>query len=71
MAPEEIKEAARKNIAEQVRTAREGQGLSLSQLGERCGLSKYHLYRIESGRYNVNIDTISMVAAALGIRVVI
>lgn len=61
-----IKEVARKAIGDQVRRAREEAGLSLRELAIKADLSFNHIARIETGRYNVTIDTLSLVAEALG-----
>lgn len=61
-----IKEVARKAIGNQVRRAREEAGLSLRELAIKADLSFNHIARIETGRYNVTIDTLSIIAEALG-----
>lgn len=64
--PTEIKQGARKAIGDQVRRAREEAGLSLRELAIKADLSFNHIARIETGRYNVTIDTLSIIAEALG-----
>lgn len=65
--PTEIKQGARKAIGDQVRRAREEAGLSLRELAIKADLSFNHIARVETGRYNVTIDTLSVVAEALGL----
>lgn len=65
--PEAIKISTRKKIGEQLKAARNAQGLTTRQLAEKCGIAYNHIARIEAGRYNVTIDTLSLIADALGI----
>lgn len=62
-----IKQTARRMIGEQVKTARQGAGLTLRQLAELTGIAHNHISRIEQGRYNVNLDTLAVIANSLGI----
>lgn len=61
-----VAQCARARIGDQLRVAREEAGLSLSEVGELTGLSKNHIHRVETGRYNATIDTIAIIATALG-----
>ena len=63
-----IKQTARKMIGEQIKTARQEAGLTLRQLAELTGVAHNHISRIEQGRYNVNLDTLSDIADALGLK---
>ena len=49
-------------LAVNVRRLREAHGLSLSQLGERSGIAKATLFKIERGRTNPTIDTLATIA---------
>lgn len=59
----------RRRIGALLRAERERQGLSGRDLAGKCGISHSHLVRIESGRYNITIDILSLVAGALGKRI--
>lgn len=63
--PQEIIREARKRIGEQVRKAREAKGFTLRHLAKLTGIAFNHIGRIEQGKYNVTIDTLSIIADAL------
>lgn len=44
-------------------------GMTMAQLGERCGIAASHIARIEKGRYSVGFDTMQSVAHAMGCRI--
>ncbi len=56
----------RVSFGRNVRRAREGQGLSQRRLALMLNMHNTYLGRIESGRCNVSIDTMSKIASALG-----
>lgn len=64
-----VKTDVRCCVGEQIRKARVDKGLTTRQLADMCGLSQSHIVRIESGRYAVTIDSIGIIAIALGIRI--
>ena len=64
-----IKQTARRMIGEQVKTARQGAGLTLRQLAELTGIAHNHIGRIEQGRYNVTVDTLAILGDALGVKI--
>lgn len=64
--PEGVKLETRVRIGRQLRVAREEANLTLRQLAEKVGIAYNHIARIESGRYNVNLDTIAAIASVLG-----
>lgn len=64
--PEGVKLETRERIGRELREAREKAGLTLRQLAEKVGIAYNHIARIESGRYNVNLDTITAISAVLG-----
>ena len=47
------------------------QGLSQEKLAELVGTSHSQISRIESGRHRTNLDTLSRIAHALGLRLVL
>ncbi len=67
--PTEIKQYARKAVGAMIKEARKANGLTTRQLAEKCGLSNSHITRIESGRYAVTIDSIALIAKALGLQI--
>lgn len=50
-----------------VRRLREEQGLSQRELGDRVGLDRNHISRIEVGSTNIALDTMEKIAIALGV----
>ena len=69
MIDENFLPAMRQRIAGQVREARESAGMSMRQLAEKAGLTHRHIARVEDGTKNVTIDTLALVARALGITI--
>lgn len=61
----------RKEVGEQIKAARKKAGLSLRDIEEKTGISRNHISRIEQGRYNVTIDTLSTVCEVLNIKLTI
>ena len=62
-----IKELAeRERIGQKIASMRQEAGLSQAELGKKCGLERFHISRIESGRYSVGLDTLTAIARALG-----
>lgn len=68
MSPQLITEQGRRRIGEIIREARLQQGLSIRGLAKIVGMSKNNVERIEAGKYNYTIDSLSIIAAALGLR---
>jgi transcriptional regulator with XRE-family HTH domain len=59
-----------RRIMTALKAERERQGLTLAQLAKRSGLDKGAISKLESGRQvNPTVDTLSRIAAGLGIRV--
>ena len=56
----------RKRIGNTIREIRAKKELSVRQLAQIAGISYSNLSNIENGRYNVSIDILSRVCAALG-----
>ena len=65
-AMEELKIANRNRIGQEIADMRSRHGLTLNQLSELSGVSMQNLTKIEHGRYNVSIDILGKVAAAMG-----
>ena len=55
----------RQRIGQRIRELRDAKGLSQRDLENRTGLTHNHISRIENGNYNVSLDTLSKIAAAL------
>lgn len=56
----------RERIGQKIAAMRQEAGLSQAQLGERCGLERFHVSRIESGKHSIGLDTLTAIARALG-----
>lgn len=63
--PEVIRNEARERIGRELREAREEAGLTLRQLAEKTDIAFNHIGRIERGKYNVTLDSLSIIADAL------
>lgn len=59
----------RQRIGSRLRELREAQGLTTTQLGERCGLTQSTISKIENGRWSASIDILSKVCEVLGAKV--
>lgn len=56
-------------IGNRLREIREAQGLTTTQLGERCGLTQSTISKVENGKWSVSLDILSKVCEALGVKV--
>lgn len=65
--PQETKQKTRESIGEKIRAAREAKDLTQRQLAKLTGIAFNHIGRIERGKYNVTLDTIAIIADALGL----
>lgn len=66
---DEQKQQMRERIGMRIAALRKQQGLTQEQLAERAGLQRTHIWRIETGKYSVNIETLQALAEALGMTV--
>lgn len=55
----------REKIGAELRALRLSKELTTRELAEVVGMDHSHIVRIESGKYNVRIDTVGALAAAL------
>ncbi|WP_301704785.1 helix-turn-helix domain-containing protein [uncultured Parabacteroides sp.] len=62
-----MSERERKKIGEKIAKLRNEVGISQRILADSAGINQPHLARIELGRYNVGIDTISRIASILDV----
>lgn len=65
----EINRESRQRIGETIRNARVAKNLTVRALEELTGINKNQICRVEGGRANVTIDTISTLAAALNLSI--
>lgn len=65
----DINRETRQRIGESIRNARLAQNLSVRALEELTGINKNQICRVEGGRANVTIDTISTIADALNLSI--
>ncbi len=56
-------------VGERIRTIRRKKGITQDQLAELSGLNRVHLYRLESGRQSMTLNTLKIIADTLGVRV--
>ncbi|WP_432260832.1 helix-turn-helix domain-containing protein [Cupriavidus sp. TMH.W2] len=56
-----------KDVGAAVRRYRDAAGISQKELGDRVGLDRNHISRIEVGSTNIALDTLEKVATALGV----
>lgn len=66
---ESVKQNERARLGTMVREAREAKGLSQTELARLSETPRSNISRIESGRYNVSIDTISRLGTVLGVKI--
>lgn len=59
----------RVRIGHRLREIRQANGLTMEQLGEKCGLSHSTISKLENGRWSASIDMLSRVCEALGKKV--
>ena len=58
-----------KKIGDNIARIRANGGLSLTELGNMCGIKKSNLIPIEKGRQNITLLTLYKIAGALGVQV--
>lgn len=59
----------RRRIGRRIAEVREEAGMTQLELSERTGLQQSNLARVESGRYSTRLDTLAVIADALGRKV--
>lgn len=67
--PQEITRKAREDIGRMIKEAREAKGWTLRYLAKLTGIAFNHIGRIEQGKYNVTLDTLALIADALGLEI--
>lgn len=58
-----------KQIGTKIRALRTKKGWSQDVFAERCGLHRAHMGEIERGESNVTVQTLKIIADALGVRI--
>jgi len=56
-------------VGERIRRLRSKKAITQDQLAELTGLNRVHLYRLENGRQSMTLNTLQIIADALGVRV--
>ncbi|MCQ6250938.1 helix-turn-helix transcriptional regulator [Streptomyces malaysiensis] len=60
----------RRRVGKRIRDLREERMLSQERLGELAGLDRKTIYRIELAQYGTSIDHLTLIARALGVKIV-
>ena len=63
------RQATRERMGPRIASLRKLAGMSQEQLGEKAGLQRTHVSRIEAGKYAVTLETIQAIAEAFGMTV--
>ena len=58
-----------RKIGAKIRKLRVTKGLSQGQVAERAKISREHVNRLEAGRYDPSVGTLTRIAKALGVPV--
>jgi len=56
-------------VGERIKLLRGKKGLSQQDLADLCGFEKSNMSRIESGKSNLTIKTLNIIAIALSVRI--
>lgn len=63
---DEFTQAERERIGLRLNKLRCERGITLRELGDRCGITFQSINKIEGGKYTVGIGVLSRIAAAMG-----
>jgi transcriptional regulator with XRE-family HTH domain len=66
---DEEKKQLRARIGSKIATLRESAGMTQEQLAVRAGLQPTHVDRIETGKYNVTLETLQTIAEQFDMKV--
>ena len=58
------RQATRERLGQRIASLRQLAGMSQEQLGDKAGLQRTHVSRIEAGKYAVTLETIQAIAEA-------
>ncbi len=56
-----------RGVAKRIRGVRERQKITVQELAYRCEMERSNVSRIESGRVNITIKTLCLIASALNV----
>lgn len=56
-------------IGQRLCELRKEQGLTSTQLAERCGLTQSTISKVENGKWSVSLDILSKICGAMGAKV--
>ena len=59
----------RVRIGQRIAELRAENGMTQAALADACGLGRSHIVRIEKGMYNIQIDTLAVIAQAFGMKI--
>ena len=59
----------RVRIGQRIAELRAERGMTQAALADACGLGRSHIVRIEKGMYNIQIDTLALIAGAFGMKI--
>lgn len=60
------REETRMRIGRRIAELRASKGMSQQQMADITGIQRCHISRIEQGRYSVGLDTLELIAEAVG-----
>ena len=56
-------------VGQRIAELRAEKGMTQAALADACGLGRSHIARIEKGMYNIQIDTLALIAGAFGMTI--
>lgn len=57
------------HVARKIREIRKSQDMTVQELAYRCEMERSNMSRIESGRVNITIKTLVLIATALNVKI--
>jgi transcriptional regulator with XRE-family HTH domain len=54
-------------VGDRIKKIRRAKGITQDHLAELSGLNRVHLYRLENGKQSMTLDTLKIIAEALGV----
>jgi transcriptional regulator with XRE-family HTH domain len=58
-----------KRLGKKIKSLREKESISQSQLAFECGISQVQVSRIETGEINTTVGTLSLISKVLGVSI--
>lgn len=62
-------EQERIRIGQRITELRAAKGMTQAALADACGLGRSHIVRIEKGMYNIQLETLALIAGAFGMTI--